>query len=586
MRPIADIVARSWRADRSRFVAGIVAGALTVLAGVALLGVAGWFIAASALAGVAGIGFSFNFFQPSAAIRLLAIARTGSRYAERLVTHDAALRFLSVLRVDLFRGLASLKASTLARWRGAEMLQRLTSDIDALDNLYLRLVSPAAVLAIVAGVLMFALLQISSSAAAVVASLLLGGLATAIGVGALTRRDARRHSAAQEALRVRSVDLVRAQIDLAVAGRLAAQKQSALDAARRMTVAARRLDAADLASGAILSLLGCAALLSVFLVAAGEVRAGRMEGPVLVLVLLVTLAAVEAVAPLRRGALDFGRTLFAARRIAPLLVMIDAGGRAVGEPDKTRPPLEAPALQLDDVLFRYAPGRAPVLAGLKLTVEPGERVALVGASGSGKSTLLAMVAGLVEPTSGCIRMAGRPLSDIPAAERLACIAMLTQRTELFRDSITANLRVAAPNATESEMWDALAAVGLDAKVRGLAGGLQARLGEGGAGVAGGEARRLALARVILKAPPVWLLDEPTAGLDEALAVRVMANLARRAGSATIIIAAHHAREAACADRVVRLDAPKQAPALQLAPSDAHFRVESKILLRHDGDASA
>ena len=108
MRPIADIVARSWRADRSRFVAGIVAGALTVLAGVALLGVAGWFIAASALAGVAGIGFSFNFFQPSAAIRLLAIARTGSRYAERLVANWAELqrRIVTVMPREYKRALA------------------------------------------------------------------------------------------------------------------------------------------------------------------------------------------------------------------------------------------------------------------------------------------------------------------------------------------------------------------------------------------------------------------------------------------------------------------------------------------------
>jgi ATP-binding cassette subfamily C protein CydC len=192
------------------------------------------------------------------------------------------------------------------------MLQRLTSDVDALDNLYLRLVVPAVVLATVAGAMIFTLSQISWSVAAVTALLLLGSLATSIGAGAWTRNEARRHAAAQEALRVRTVDLVRAQIDLAVAGRLAAQKQSAFDAARRMAVAGRRLDAADLASGAILSLLGSAALLAAFLLAADEFRAGRMDGPLLVLVLLVTLAAVEAVAPLRRGALDFGRTLLVA----------------------------------------------------------------------------------------------------------------------------------------------------------------------------------------------------------------------------------------------------------------------------------
>ena len=411
MKEIAHIAQLFWRAERGWFLAGIAASAVTVLAGIALLGLAGWFIAASALAGLAGLGLSFDFFRPSAGIRFLAIARTGSRYAERLVTHDASLRFLAVLRVDLFRGLSTLKAASLARWRGAEMLQRLTSDVDALDNLYLRLILPVAVLALVATALVLALLQVGWAVAATIAALLVGGLATAVGAGAWTRQDARRRAAAQEALRVRCVDLVRAQIDLAVAGSLTAQRRSALKAARSMAEAASRLDAADLVSGAVLSLLGSAALLAVFLLAAGEYRAGRIGGPVLVLAMLVTLAAAEAVAPLRRGALEFGRTLLAARRLAPLLAP-PADGLAAAERMHASPP-RPPALALDDVEFRYAADRAPVLAGLDLRVEPGERIALTGMSGSGKSTLLAMIAGLVEPTAGRICMGGRPLARGP-----------------------------------------------------------------------------------------------------------------------------------------------------------------------------
>src|SRR6476659_3649817 len=202
MKQVAYIASQFWRVERGWFVAGIAASAATILTGIALLGLAGWFIAATALAGLAGAGLSFNFFAPSAGIRFLALARTGSRYAERLVTHDASLRLLAVLRVDLFRGLATLKAPSLARWRGAEMLQRLTSDVDALDNLYLRLVLPVAVLALVGTVLVVALLQIGWSVAIVIAALLLGGLATAVAAGAWTRKHARRRTAALEALRV------------------------------------------------------------------------------------------------------------------------------------------------------------------------------------------------------------------------------------------------------------------------------------------------------------------------------------------------------------------------------------------------
>lgn len=239
MKQVAHIASQLWRAERGWFVAGIAASAATILTGIALLGLAGWFIAATALAGLAGAGLSFNFFAPSAGIRFLALARTGSRYAERLVTHDASLRFLTVLRVDLFRGLATLKAPSLARWRGAEMLQRLTSDVDALDNLYLRLILPVAVLVLTAVALLLAILQIGWGVAGTIAALLVGGLATAVSAGAWTRKAARRLAAAQEALRVRSVDLVRTQTDLAVSGSLRAQKQSALKAARAMAGAAR-----------------------------------------------------------------------------------------------------------------------------------------------------------------------------------------------------------------------------------------------------------------------------------------------------------------------------------------------------------
>ena len=164
MKQVAHIASQLWRAERGWFVAGIAASAATILTGIALLGLAGWFIAATALAGL-----SFNFFAPSAGIRFLALARTGSRYAERLVTHDASLRFLTVLRVDLFRGLATLKAPSLARWRGAEMLQRLTSDVDALDNLYLRLILPVAVLVLTAVALLLAILQIGWGVAGTIA---------------------------------------------------------------------------------------------------------------------------------------------------------------------------------------------------------------------------------------------------------------------------------------------------------------------------------------------------------------------------------------------------------------------------------
>ncbi|MEW6256643.1 MAG: ABC transporter ATP-binding protein, partial [Pseudomonadota bacterium] len=148
MSALSDLkpVVRLFLAERKGMLAaGLALSALTLLAGVALLGISGWFITATALAGLsAATAMAFDVFAPAAAIRLLAIGRTASRYGERLTTHDAALTLLAGLRERLFRGWAQPGAARALRARPAKLLFRLTADIDALDSLYLRLVVPLA----------------------------------------------------------------------------------------------------------------------------------------------------------------------------------------------------------------------------------------------------------------------------------------------------------------------------------------------------------------------------------------------------------------------------------------------------------
>ncbi|MBY0239842.1 MAG: ATP-binding cassette domain-containing protein, partial [Burkholderiaceae bacterium] len=179
------------------------------------------------------------------------------------------------------------------------------------------------------------------------------------------------------------------------------------------------------------------------------------------------------------------------------------------------------------------------LAGISLQMNEGERVAIIGASGAGKSTLLALAAGELQPSTGLV-------TAMPAT-------WLTQRTELFQDSVADNLRLAAPEADTASQWQALRAAGLDTTVRGFSQGLETPLGEGGLGLSGGQARRLALARLLLHPARFWLLDEPTEGLDQATAADVLARLARHADGRTVLIATHKRSEAALADRVLLVE---------------------------------
>lgn len=522
-----------WRTRGRALCAGAALAAATALAGMALLGLSGWFISATAFAGlVAATAFMFDVFAPSAGIRLLALGRTGLRYAERLVTHDATLAVLAGLREQLFRGWAAPGAARRLLARPARLLFRLTADVDALDALYLRVLVPLATLAAVALVAGLALGLVAPWLGLSLALwLLLGGVGLALWTARRAQRPARWRAHASETLRARTVDLVAGQTELVMAGRLAAQCQAIAAADQRLQAADAALNQLEARAAAGLGALSAVALAGTLLGAAWLVETGRIGVPVAACLVLLVLATTEPLAALRRGALDLGRAMFAATRLAPRL----------GAPASVPLPQAPPAgwtLCLDRVSAAPDDGVDAVLHGCSLMLRTGERVALVGASGAGKSTLLAVAAAELALLNG--RMQAQP----------AC--WMTQRTALFEDSLRGNLSLARAEADDAQLWQALAAAGLADFVRGLPQGLDTRLGEGGLGLSGGQARRLALARLLLRDAPLWLLDEPTEAVDAATARDVLARVAAQARGRTVLVATHLRREAAWAERLVLL----------------------------------
>lgn len=511
---------------------GCLLAAVTVLAGMALLGLSGWFITATALAGLhAATAFTFDVFMPSAGIRLLALGRTASRYGERLVTHDATFAVLAALRVRLFRGWAKAEAARELLMRPARLLFRLTADIDALESLYLRLLVPAAAAlgaALLAGVVL-GFMHVAMGLALML-WLVTVGWGIAFVVARRARRPAVQRAHAIEALRARAVDLVAGQTDLVMAGRIGAQRQALMNADMHLAKADLALNKLEAAAGFAYGSAGTLTLVGVLLAVGLLVGEGVIGPPAAALALLVALTATEPFAALRRGALDAGRTWLAVWRLAPRMSEESASTSTSNESDATF------ALQLQRVTVVHDGSCTPVLSDVTLTLNAGERVALIGASGAGKSTLFAAIAGEITPLSGS------------KSAQPACL--LTQRTELFQDSLRDNLRLAAPNATDAQLHAVLYAAGLEDEVRALATGLDTRLGEGGLGLSGGQSRRLALARLLLRPVPLWLLDEPTEALDAATAHDVLQRLAQHAGPRTLLIATHLRREAALADRLV------------------------------------
>ena len=554
MQPVLSLFIRT---GGRRLALGAALSTLVVLAGMALLGTSGWFITSAALAGLAGSAVMFNVFVPSAAIRLLALGRTFGRYAERTVTHDATLGVLAALREQLFRGWATPDAARALLRRPSRLLFRLTGDIDALESIYLRLIVPAVA---ACGAALLAGLVLANLDWRLGLAMFVWLLAVGWGVTVFVARRARpvalRRVRALERLRAQAIDLVAGQTDLALAGRLPAQcaQLARLD----MTLA--RHDAAlhrlETGAGWAYAVGGHVTVAAVLLavgalaqqvvahpvqqqVQAIQTQVQQLGAPAAALALLIALAALEPFAALRRGAIEAGRSWLAMRRVAPRLRQHD--DTVVPAPPGTGTGIDTGTGTCTALLLYGAtvvhPGRSSAaLHATDLRISVGERVAVVGSSGVGKSTLLALAAGELAAQAG--QVWARPAT------------WLTQRTELFCDSLRDNLRLADPAATDVQLWAALQAAGLEQDVRGFAQGLDTLLGEGGLGLSGGQARRLALARLLLRQADFWLLDEPTEALDGATAADVLARLALHANGRTLLVATHLRREAALANRLL------------------------------------
>lgn len=560
MRHLFAILTLIWRAERTALVRGAALSIIVLVMGLALLGLSGWFITAAGLAGLLGLGATFDIFRPSAGVRFLAIGRTAARYGERLLTHDATLRALAALRIRLMQALAGQGWERLGRLRGSEMLNRLGADVDALDGAMLRLAIPAVAAGVTLSLalVVMALLTTPPLALASVGSFTLGGILALIWATMRARKPSRRAGRAVQALRIRLIDLLRAKTDLAVMGRLAVARDGVLTASARLDAARAASDTVEHRASAGLGVTTTIAATIALLMGAVMARLDLISAPQAALGFFVMLAMAETLAPLRRGLTELGAMLDAAARVDHLLQDAPEPGRPARA---AQPDPEAPALELSALRYRYPGAPALVIDGFGLRLQPGEAVALTGRSGSGKSTLLHLAAGLIAPESGGVRLAGQALTDWSEAALRMHTGLLPQRSTLMRGSIADALRLGAPDAPDADLWAALKAVQLTRLIT-ERGGLEAQLEEAGAGLSGGESRRLALARLLLRRPTLLLLDEPTEGLDTATAAQVWAGLRAFVPDAAILAATHRPPPVGSPWRIVAMEGKDAEPKYQ------------------------
>lgn len=526
MRPLS-----SRRLTKAILLAGLLGGAATA-SGIALTATSGWLIVRASERPVI-----LTLLTAIVAVRTFGIARPFFRYIERIRSHDIALDDLASRRAQVYAGLVPLTPARLGRRARSEVLAGVVDDLTDTVEAQVRVTVP-----LVASTM-------SGLVAALLAAwmwppvgLVLAGLLVVLALGCwlawrLEMRSQTELLAARAEVQ-RVSDLVARQTDelRAVGGEPQALRW--LDAAHEVWRRATRRQSHGRALVAALILVGtgAAAVTSAFIAQTADV-----SGPVKALLVVVPVAVGDALAPLAEAMRSWARAEGSAARLNTLLAQTPAVApgfppepgtldfaqankvREVGTSGFRRETWDRPHLEVVGVEASWT-GEHKDLPPTSLDLPPGHRVAIIGANGSGKSTLLAVLARHLDPTSGRYTVNGVDVHEVPLEDVRALLAIVDDEPHIFASTLRANLAVAAPEAEDGALIEALRSAGLGRWFDGLEHGLDTRLGSAGRGVSGGERARLALARALASQRPVILLDEPVAHLDHATATAILTDL--------------------------------------------------------------
>lgn len=538
------------RGQRGRLGLAVLCGASALGCGVALIATSAWLISAAALQPPV-----LTLMVAIVAVRAFGIGKGVLRYGERLLSHDAALRATTVLRVRVWTALLRLGPAETSRVRRGELLSRLLGDVDAQQDLMVRVLVPgaSALLVGVAAAVGIGLL-LPSAGVAVAVGLLVAGVAAPAVTGWAVRRTERRTSAARADVLARTVEVLEAAADLIGFGaadrfvELLRASDDTLGGLRRRAATARGLGA-----GLAVLALGATSVAATALGVAA-VRSGALPGTALAVLALTPLALAELVAGLPDAAVRLGTAWAAAGRLAGL-----ERPAAVRDPVRMPSPSPVPprAFGMDDVAVRWPGAAADAVHGVDLALARGTRLAVTGPSGSGKSTVVAALLRWLEPSAGTVTADGRDVHEWTGDDVRRGVGWCGAWTHLFDNTLRANLLLARPDADDEDVRHALAGAQLGGWLAGLPAGLDTPVGEHGGPVSGGERQRIGVARVLLSGRAVLFLDEPTAHLDPATADALADELLRLTSGRTALIVTHR---------------PEQTPGLPELRLDGHVPI--------------
>lgn len=528
------------------WVISLLLGLVTVFSIVGLLMLSGWFLTATALAGMVALGsHTFNYMMPAAIIRMLAISRTAGRYGELMVSHNAIFNLLKELRVKFFNSLSKQPLSNQHQTlQSSKQMHRLVSDIGILDSFNLRVVSPwflaIVMMALLTSFIVLFLPNISWAFKGLVVLL----MTTCLLLPAVMNLRGIKHAKQTALLAEKRRNGLLAPLSILTQLLLWKQWQPQTQNFINQDEALQSLDINSQKHASIIMLIMqwlLYAVMAVVLVAVAlyyqngtGANIANLNVPVLLAVILGLFGIQEVVVPLGQHYLALGNSIAAKNRLNELLNAGEATSNNINQSNLPLPTgeLTASLNQLNAKLPNALVGATNVNTTIRTSVP----LIVTGASGCGKSTLLQTLSNELLPQSGDMLLNGQPWQAYDWADQLG---YLGQQLDIFDQSLANNLRLGNPEASDEELMTALAKVGLDSWVNNQPQGLNTHLGEYGTAVSGGQARRICLARLLLKPRKVLLLDEPFAGLDSDTRLHVWQALRAQQKDGLLVVVSHH-----------------------------------------------
>ncbi len=511
---------------------GMVLSLLTLCASIGLLTLSGWFLTASAIAGLTIAKELFNYMLPGAIVRGLAIGRTAGRWGERVTSHNATFKVLADLRIFFFDKLSPLILGRVANLRDADLLNRLVADVDAMDHVYLRLISPMLVGTVGIVFLTGFLCWFNLTMGLVLGGILLFLLITwPIIFYKLGKKNGVELTNSKAEFRIALMDWIQGFSELSIFG-AEVDYRNKIHTFESDLITKQRYNAhiTGLAQALLLLSNGLTLVLMLWVVGDG-VDTGVVQDPLIAMAVFATMASFELLMPIAGAFQYLGQTLTSARRLNEVLA-----AKPEVEFNPGRNDIRNHDIEFTDISFRYSDTEVNVLNNVNLSVKSGQKLAIVGQTGSGKSTLIQLLSRYWDPNNGHISIGGTKLTQWNESQLRAAISVVSQRVDILNGTLRQNLLIAVAEASDETLTSILEKVGLSKLLDDH--GLDTWLGDGGRQLSGGEKRRIGLARALLHNGNIVLLDEPTEGLDKSTEKTIMALLMEHFKNKTVLFVTH------------------------------------------------